>query len=923
MVVCRKDPLDLDTESGTTATQIGEVNPNEAEKTVGTSLPMVSRAILISRPNSHPFQERHLILDQPVKVGRSVARCRPAPNNAIFDCKVLSRNHALLWYENGKFFLQDTKSSNGTFVNNQRLSKGSEESPAREVSSGDIVQFGVDVVENTRKVTHGCIVATLKLFLPDGKEAKASPTTAVVSTSPGTTISTQDLYQLSQYLQEALHREQILETKLATLQRVVSNSQEASDSGWKVLIDEDRLLSRIETLESQLQDASKNTCEDKLREELTKLQEEKDKYQNTAKESLRKVLQEKLEAVRRAQDLESSLTAAEVECNHLHDVYENTQRELQLLASKNDEHLKEIKELTKKLKEAEDKEEEMSNKIKEEKQELENQLEEMKKQETVLAAQIESLQADNDFAKEQLMAMKARFEKLKTEQNEDGIFDIVETNGVVMQPQGIQVDIISEKFITTDASVNGSLSISEEVEKLKCQLENSEKDLVESRNRIQELTMKLDKVEHEKQKSQLTIEKLKGEIDVLKGKLEDLSDQETNDASLTIIYRNGDEEKESDTSSSWITSQEKCNKLRLEIEELQAQHLQNIVTQHQLTCTVTLLRELLKEAREEKTKAEGEATQLQELGYKSNSSDQTQPELSDLHKLMEKAQQEAKDRGNEVLHLQTELTKTGESLQDAKQQVTAIREKVSELEQVSRRKQEEVSSLKILLEEEKKVQQKLTAAIEQTKKQLQEVQQNAKQSQNEAEHLKKKVKSLSEELRNKANVEKSTVEDNKNTAEYSAVREECASLRARLQSLEAEIKKYRNDKVKLSSDYKKLQDSYDELETLKIALENKGNNYWKEELENMKSRFEGVQEKLIKAQEEIFLLNECYADCNKEKSHLQRELKAAKEDFQCMSSHSRTVALCSVLFAVLLAFLLTFCPTISHVTGTSEANNQT
>lgn len=30
-------------------------------------------------------------------------------------------------------------------------------------------------MENNRKVTHGCIIATLKLFLPDGKEAKASP----------------------------------------------------------------------------------------------------------------------------------------------------------------------------------------------------------------------------------------------------------------------------------------------------------------------------------------------------------------------------------------------------------------------------------------------------------------------------------------------------------------------------------------------------------------------------------------------------------------------------------------------------------------------------------------------------------------------------------------------------------------------------
>ena len=63
---------------------------------------MAAMAIFMCRPNSHPFQERHVSLHESIKIGRSVARARPAPNNAIFDCKVLSRNHALLWYENGK-----------------------------------------------------------------------------------------------------------------------------------------------------------------------------------------------------------------------------------------------------------------------------------------------------------------------------------------------------------------------------------------------------------------------------------------------------------------------------------------------------------------------------------------------------------------------------------------------------------------------------------------------------------------------------------------------------------------------------------------------------------------------------------------------------------------------------------------------------
>lgn len=59
-------------------------------------------AILECAPLSHPFEERNITLTEPVKVGRSVARIRPAVGNAIFDCKVLSRNHALLWYEGGK-----------------------------------------------------------------------------------------------------------------------------------------------------------------------------------------------------------------------------------------------------------------------------------------------------------------------------------------------------------------------------------------------------------------------------------------------------------------------------------------------------------------------------------------------------------------------------------------------------------------------------------------------------------------------------------------------------------------------------------------------------------------------------------------------------------------------------------------------------
>ncbi|XP_039766046.1 sarcolemmal membrane-associated protein isoform X15 [Ornithorhynchus anatinus] len=375
-------------------------------------------AIFTCRPNSHPFQERHVYLDEPIKIGRSVARCRPAQNNATFDCKVLSRNHALVWFDHktGKFYLQDTKSSNGTFINSQRLSRGSEESPPCEILSGDIIQFGVDVTENTRKgkVTHGCIVSTIKLFLPDGMEARLRsdvihaplpiPVDKVAANTPS--MYSQELFQLSQYLQEALHREQMLEQKLATLQRLLAITQEASDTSWQALIDEDRLLSRLEVMGNQLQACSKNQTEDSLRKELVALQEDKHNYETTAKESLRRVLQEKIEVARKLSEVERSLSNTEDECTHLKEMNERTQEELRELANKYNGAVNEIKDLSDKLKLVEGRQEEIQQKGLAEKKELQHKLDEMEEKEQELQAKIEALQADNDFTNERLTALQ-------------------------------------------------------------------------------------------------------------------------------------------------------------------------------------------------------------------------------------------------------------------------------------------------------------------------------------------------------------------------------------------------------------------------------------------------------------------------------------------------------------------------------------
>lgn len=271
------------------------------------------------------------------------------------------------------------------------------------------------------------------------------PVDKVAANTPS--MYSQELFQLSQYLQEALHREQMLEQKLATLQRLLTTTQEASESSWQALIDEDRLLSRLEVMGSQLQAYSKSQTEEGIRKELLALQEDKHNYETTAKESLRRVLQEKIEVVRKLSEVERSLSNTEDECTHLKEMSERGQEELRELANKYNAAVNEIKELTDKIKTAEGRQEELTVQGAAEKRELEMRIEEMEEKEQVLQARIEALQADNDFTNERLAALQVRLEQLQEK-------SIKESNS-------LDVDIVSHGPVEEPVEVEQSLQTCE------------------------------------------------------------------------------------------------------------------------------------------------------------------------------------------------------------------------------------------------------------------------------------------------------------------------------------------------------------------------------------------------------------------------------------------------------------------------------
>jgi pSer/pThr/pTyr-binding forkhead associated (FHA) protein len=74
----------------------------------------------------------------------------------------VSRRHCEFWYEDGKWFIKDVKSSSGTFLNHIRLSPPGTESKPFPVNDGDIVQLGIDF-KGGEEMIFRCVKMRLEL----------------------------------------------------------------------------------------------------------------------------------------------------------------------------------------------------------------------------------------------------------------------------------------------------------------------------------------------------------------------------------------------------------------------------------------------------------------------------------------------------------------------------------------------------------------------------------------------------------------------------------------------------------------------------------------------------------------------------------------------------------------------------------------
>lgn len=135
---------------------------------VAASGPMEPHAVLVLLPMNGTFERKQITVPfapDILRIGRQTnAKTVPTPNNGYFDSKVLSRQHAEVWADrNGKIWIRDVKSSNGTFVNGTRLSPENKESEPHGLREHDVLELGIDIVsEDQKTIVHHKVSAKVE-----------------------------------------------------------------------------------------------------------------------------------------------------------------------------------------------------------------------------------------------------------------------------------------------------------------------------------------------------------------------------------------------------------------------------------------------------------------------------------------------------------------------------------------------------------------------------------------------------------------------------------------------------------------------------------------------------------------------------------------------------------------------------------------
>ncbi|XP_054251894.1 TRAF3-interacting JNK-activating modulator [Indicator indicator] len=146
-----------------------------------------------------------------------------------------------------------------------------------------------------------------------GTQTLTDPSTMMKDSSQqtdwGIAVFNKEMLQLSNYLKEALHRELLLKQKMVILQELFSTLLQASEKSWQGQLNEDKLQCKLRALENQLQACTQSYSKECMKKILIEMEEQKQTYEQKAKEALQKMLEDKLQTEQQLQNVQRSLAA--------------------------------------------------------------------------------------------------------------------------------------------------------------------------------------------------------------------------------------------------------------------------------------------------------------------------------------------------------------------------------------------------------------------------------------------------------------------------------------------------------------------------------------------------------------------------------------------------------------------------------------
>ncbi|XP_071624260.1 TRAF3-interacting JNK-activating modulator isoform X3 [Heliangelus exortis] len=277
-------------------------------------------------------------------------------------------------------------------------------------------------------------------------------------TDCGIAVFNKEMLQLSNYLKEALHRELLLKQKMLILQELFSTLLQASEKSWQGQLNEDKLKCKLRALENQLQACTQSYSKECVKKILVEMEDQKQTYEQKAKEALQKMLEDKLQTEQELQSSQRSLAVMRQDLTFWKEHFNTLKAELTKTTTAHTELQNSFHDLQSELQRAEG-----------QREQLQEALHILQSEHTELHHQTRALQEDNNLKAEHISTV------------EDQVFT---TQPPPLTPTKENQNTLVEH---PEEEEEGEESLKDEMQKRTSQLRAKEKECWELRSELESL----------------------------------------------------------------------------------------------------------------------------------------------------------------------------------------------------------------------------------------------------------------------------------------------------------------------------------------------------------------------------------------------------------------------------------------------------